>query len=569
MAIHPERVGPHGDPAADDLRAVILPSTRADAAALGALFEASGIPWLNAGTVLAVHDALHAGAGCVLLSEEALIGSPAPLLAFVASQPVWSDLPIVVLSRSGQESVALAPLLAKLGNVTVVERPVRPSTLLTLVRAGLRTRSRQYQVREYLVQQQLAQQALREAQGEREQLLESERAARAVAERSSQMKDEFLATLSHELRTPLNAILGWTNVMRRSPGLAPELANGLGVVERNARAQAQIIEDLLDMSAIISGKVRLDVQRLALAPVVEATVETVRHAAVAKGIAVSVDVDPGAGPVRGDPNRLQQVFWNLLTNAVKFTPERGHVAISLSRSGSQVVVAVTDDGEGIDPLFLPHIFDRFRQADASISRRHGGLGLGLSIVKQLVELHGGTITARSAGTGQGSTFRVSLPLMVSDAELVADEAPRERLERTEAAASLHDAAAIDLDGVAVLVVDDEPDARALVERLLHHHRADVLTANSAEDALAAIARRRPDVLVSDIGMPGIDGYALMRRIRMLDGEAARIPAIALTAYARREDRIRAIQAGYQMHLAKPVEPSELVAMVQTLARRSG
>jgi CheY-like chemotaxis protein/two-component sensor histidine kinase len=381
------------------------------------------------------------------------------------------------------------------------------------------------------------------------------------------MKDEFLATLGHELRTPLNAILGWSQVLRRVGGGNAQLGEGLVVIERNARAQAQIIEDLLDMSSIISGKVRLDMRGVDVASILEASVNAVRPAAEAKGIELTLVIDP-AGAVRADPNRLQQVFWNLLTNAVKFTPKGGRVAVALERVNSHLRISVADTGEGIDPAFLPYVFERFRQADASASRRHGGLGLGLSIAKQLVELHGGSINASSDGKGTGSRFVVELPAMALDAAVPGRTGTRQQPSRSTADEIDAYAPTASLDGVRVLVVDDEPDARSLIERLLEDCEATVTTASSAtaSEALEQVAREAPDVLLSDIGMPTEDGYSLMRRIRMLSGEAGRIPAIALTAYARAEDRAKALQAGYQMHLAKPVEPVKLVEMVASLAR---
>jgi signal transduction histidine kinase/CheY-like chemotaxis protein len=405
----------------------------------------------------------------------------------------------------------------------------------------------------------------RRIEAEREQLLQSERAARGEAERTSRMKDEFLATLGHELRTPLNAILGWSQVLRRVGGGNAQLGEGLVVIERNARAQAQIIEDLLDMSSIISGKVRLDMRGVDVASILEASVNAVRPAAEAKGIELTLVIDP-AGAVRADPNRLQQVFWNLLTNAVKFTPKGGRVAVALERVNSHLRISVADTGEGIDPAFLPYVFERFRQADASASRRHGGLGLGLSIAKQLVELHGGSINASSDGKGTGSRFVVELPAMALDAAVPGRTGTRQQPSRSTADEIDAYAPTASLDGVRVLVVDDEPDARSLIERLLEDCEATVTTASSASEALEQVAREAPDVLLSDIGMPTEDGYSLMRRIRMLSGEAGRIPAIALTAYARAEDRAKALQAGYQMHLAKPVEPVKLVEMVASLAR---
>ena len=405
---------------------------------------------------------------------------------------------------------------------------------------------------------------------ERARLLDAERLARAEAERVGRVKDEFLATLSHELRTPLNAILGWSQILSREGGVRDEadLAEGLRTIERNARAQTQIIEDLLDMSRIINGKVRLDVQRIDLVAVIEAALETVRPAADAKEIRVLKVLDPLAGPVSGDPNRLQQVFWNLLSNAIKFTPRGGRVQVLLERVNSHLEVAVSDTGEGIQPEFLPHVFDRFRQADPSTTRRHGGLGLGLSIVKQLVELHGGTIRAKSPGPGRGSTFVVALPLTVLHAGQGPEPQRRHPTAPPETPQANGDC--VTLEGVKVLVVDDEPDARALVKRLLEDCRATVVTAGSAAEALQLFHREPPAVLVSDVGMPDEDGFALIRRVRALGRDrGGDTPAVALTAYARSEDRVRAIQHGFQMHVAKPVEPAELVMMVAALAGRAG
>jgi PAS domain S-box-containing protein len=403
---------------------------------------------------------------------------------------------------------------------------------------------------------------------DREDLLRRERAARADAERASRMKDEFLATLSHELRTPLHAILGWSQLLARR-GTA-ELAQGLGVIERNARAQTKIIDDLLDMSRIISGKVRLDVQRVDLAAIARLSLDTVRPGADAKGVRLQAVLDPLAGPVNGDPNRLQQVLWNLLTNAVKFTPRGGRVQVLLERVNSHLELRVIDTGQGITAAFLPHVFDRFSQADASNTRQHAGLGLGLAIVKQLVELHGGSVNAASAGPGQGATFCIELPLLSVSGE-TAKPPDRRHPSRSEGAErNLADPAGhfADFSGLKILVVDDEPDARALMRRLLEDSGATVLEASSAAEGLSTLRAARPDVLVSDIGMPRESGYTLIRQIRALPPDAGgATPAVALTAYARTEDRMQAILAGFQHHLAKPVEPAELIAMVASLTKR--
>ena len=411
--------------------------------------------------------------------------------------------------------------------------------------------------------------AHKHAEAEREQLLEAERAARAEAERVSLMKDEFLATLSHELRTPLNAILGWSQVLRTRSHQDEEVAEGLEVIERNTRLQTQLIDDLLDMSRIISGKIRLDVQQVDVQDVVKAAVASVRHSAEAKGIRLAVVIDPLAGPVRGDPGRLQQCVWNLLSNAVKFTPRGGKVQVSLERVNSHIEVSVADNGQGIRPEFLPHLFEKFRQADASTTRRHGGLGLGLSIVKHLVELHGGKVRAKSPGEGFGSTFYIELPLMAIQQQQQQHALPPS--SRESSGRPWLTSAAIDhpsLDGIKVLAVDDEPDARYLIRRILEECGANVIVAPSAQIALESVRKDRPDVILSDIGMPEEDGYEFIRKVRSLSPEdGGRTPAAALTAFARAEDRTKALRAGYQTHVAKPVEPSELTAVVASLAIR--
>ncbi|CAN5522557.1 hypothetical protein BH09VER1_BH09VER1_50400 [soil metagenome] len=404
---------------------------------------------------------------------------------------------------------------------------------------------------------------------QREEYLRAERAARSDLERANHIKDEFLATLSHELRTPLNAILGWTQVLRSSPGDVESVQNGLTIIERNARAQTKIIEDLLDMSRIISGKVRLDVQAVDLAATLEGAVQTAQPAAEARGVRIVSVVDPLATMVSGDPNRLQQVFWNLLSNAVKFTTKDGRVHVLLQRTESHVEVTVTDTGEGISPEFLPHVFDRFRQSDASSTRKHGGLGLGLAIVKQLVELHGGSITARSEGRGLGATFVVQFPLAATRSSPTV-HAPLRRHPGAITEAVPEPVSDVVLHGVSILVVDDEPEARGLVRRLLEDRGARVTAAASAQEGLEMFRRERPDLLISDIGMPDQDGLDLIRQIRALGMAAGgAVPAIALTAYARSEDRMKAIMAGFQLHLSKPVEARELLTMSASLLGRTG
>jgi signal transduction histidine kinase/CheY-like chemotaxis protein len=405
-------------------------------------------------------------------------------------------------------------------------------------------------------------------EADRERALADARAARTEAERLSKLKDDFLATLSHELRTPLNAILGWAQILSAG-GADPEaLADGLATIERNARVQQQMIEDLLDTNRVISGRVRLDVQRVDLASLVKAAVASVQPPADAKGVRLQTVLDPHAGPVSGDPARLQQVIENLLANAIKFTPTGGRVQVVLERVNSHLELVVSDTGQGIAPELLPTLFDRFRERDAAATRRPGGLGVGLSLVKRLVELHGGHVTARSRGENQGATFIVALPLaVVYDGAVgpVDRQHPRSQLSSPVGGLDLPS-----LAGVEVLVVDDEPDVRDLLRRVLQHRDATVHLASGARDAIDLVRFQRPHVIISDIGMPNIDGYEMIRLIRSLpEAQGGKTPAIALTAFARSEDRRRAMMAGFQVHIAKPAEPAELVATVASLAGRTG
>ncbi|MFL6279995.1 MAG: PAS domain S-box protein [Vicinamibacterales bacterium] len=398
----------------------------------------------------------------------------------------------------------------------------------------------------------------RDAALERERLLEAERAARADAERASRVKDEFVAMVSHELRTPLNAILGWTQLMM-NPEAGPDLvARAIHVIARNTRLQAQLISDLLDISRIVSGKLRLDIEQVDLASVVSDAVDTVQRDADDKKIVIERDIEGSVGTIAGDPARVQQIVWNLLSNAIKFTPEGGVISVRLRRAGADAEIIVSDNGVGIRPDFLPHLFDRFKQADQAITRRFGGLGLGLSIVKNLVELHGGSIRAESGGLDRGATFTIVLPS--SAGECATDRSPSEVASKD--AAQPPDS----LSGIRVLVVEDEPDTCEFLDRFLRGYGADVVVATSAEAALSRMSAERVDIVVSDIGLPDVDGYDLMHRVRQLPPSAGgAVPAIALTAYARTEDRTRAFRAGYQAHLAKPIEPAELVATIASFA----
>lgn len=404
----------------------------------------------------------------------------------------------------------------------------------------------------------------RQVEEAREQVLEAERAARHEAERVNRLKDEFLSTLSHELRTPLNIIVGWADLLGEDSLTREDFVNGIEAIGRSARAQTQRVEDLLDMSRIIAGKLRLDVQRVVLADVLDQVLRSIQPAVKARGLRLERTVDPSAGAVVGDPDRLRQIIWNLLDNAVKFTRAGGTVRASVQRGSSHAELVVSDTGEGIDPRFLPYVFERFRQADGGTSRRLGGLGLGLSIVKELVTLHGGSVQAASRGKGVGASFTVRLPLAGRESEPLPVEprrGPRGSPDQVESTASP------DLTGHTILVVDDDPDTREVVRRVLANCHAGVVMAASTPEALRLLRRHHPTLIVSDIGMAGEDGYDLIRQIRALPpSKGGSIPAIALTAYARPEDRQRALAAGYQAHMTKPIDRRELLT---ACARLSG
>ncbi|HEV2863636.1 MAG TPA: ATP-binding protein [Pyrinomonadaceae bacterium] len=402
---------------------------------------------------------------------------------------------------------------------------------------------------------------LKQSEEEREKILLREQAARSEAEAANRLKDEFLATLSHELRTPLTAIVGWVGLLRAEEYDRDVVAEALETIERNARSQSQLIDDLLDVSRIISGKLLLDVKETDLSSVVADAIGVVRPAANAKGIEITYTPADGRALISGDAKRLQQIAWNLLSNAVKFTPEGGRVEVSTEREGAQLRLVVRDTGRGIAPDFLPCVFDRFRQADSTTTRRHGGLGLGLAIVRHLVELHGGTVGADSEGAGRGSTFSVSFPALAP--RPCTNEACRggDAVKRRGGLPTLL--------GLRVMVVEDEDDTRLMMSKVIERSGAEVVACASAREALEALARWKPDVLMSDIGMPGEDGYALIRKVRALSAESGgRVPAAALTAYAREEDRQRVLEAGFQMHVAKPVGLGDLITKIADLAGRT-
>jgi PAS domain S-box-containing protein len=408
--------------------------------------------------------------------------------------------------------------------------------------------------------------AMESTNQQRDEMLDAERSARMAAQRATRLKDEFLATLSHELRTPLSAILGWTQVLLRgaTPKGPDEQKRAIEVIDRNARAQVQLIDDLLDLSRIMTGKLRLDLHQVSFASVVEAAVDSAKPAAETKGVRLKAIMGAGQDIVSADSGRLQQVVWNLLTNAIKFTPKGGQVQVLLQRVNSHLELSVSDTGIGISASYLPHVFDRFSQKDTSTTRAFGGLGLGLAICKQLVELHGGVITAVSEGEGKGATFSVHLPLSI----VQLDEKSAPRIHPTTETQQPGEMLSLPrLDGVHVFALDDEPDARELLRTVLEDQGAKVTSFASAEDALAALKTRKPTILVCDIGMPNMDGYQLIRKLRAEEPRSERIPALALTAFARAEDRKRSLIAGYQAHLAKPFDVGELILVVADLVGR--
>ena len=396
-----------------------------------------------------------------------------------------------------------------------------------------------------------------ETQREREQLLRLEHTARKQAESANRIKDEFIATLSHELRTPLTPIMGWAQLLKERTTTTSTLQRGLEVIERSARSQARLIDDLLDMSRIVTGKIQVKMQTVELQPIVRAALEAVLPAADAKGVRIEIDAPSSPIQLTADPNRLQQVLWNLLSNAIKFTPSGGLVSILLERIGTELRIVVRDSGEGIDPEFMPHVFDRFSQADSTNVRTHGGLGVGLAIVRYLVELHGGLVTAESPGKGRGSTFTVILPVKTYGVK-----APVRRPKRVRKAVS-------SLEGLRLLVVDDEADVRELLALVLQHEGAVVSTASSAKDALQVLQSNPIDVLISDVAMPEENGYVLLEKWREIEREQQRHPvsAIALTAYALEDDRKYKTEAGFEVHLSKPVETEKLISSIIAVATK--
>jgi signal transduction histidine kinase/ActR/RegA family two-component response regulator len=499
------------------------------------LLERAGIPCNVCHSVHTLSDLLTGdGAGALLLTEESL-DDPAlsVLVTALEQQPPWSDVPILLFAggRASEMTIGAIRSIETLRNVTLLERPIRIAAVLSTIRSALRGRARQYEVRDLLV-------ALHRARSE--------------AERANRLKDEFLATLSHELRTPLNAILGWTSMLVRGqvdPSRFPRVFEGL---DRNAQSQAQLIADVLDVSRIITGKLTLQPTTIDVCDIVARAVDTIRPAAEAKNIAIdtreSVDCF-----VFGDPDRLQQIFWNLLSNAVKFTPAAGVIDVNIRRDANSVLVTVRDNGIGIPTEFVPFVFDRFRQADQTTTRTHGGLGLGLSIVRHLSELHGGSVAAASDGVGRGAQFEVRLPAVDDASRSATPHSARREGE-------------VRLAGYSILIVDDDHSTREVVTAVLEGADARVQVATSAEEARRRLAEHVPSMIIADLGMPVEDGFSFMRSVRR--SSARGVPAIALSAYADQGSRDEALAAGFTAFLAKPARPDTLLDLVASLLNSS-
>jgi signal transduction histidine kinase/ActR/RegA family two-component response regulator len=501
----------------------------------------AGIPHAICPTLYALASALADGVGALLLSEETL-DEPGldALTQAISDQPPWSDLPVLLVAGASRRHIGMHTLqrVRRLGNVTLLDRPIRSAVVLSAVESALRSRARQYELREVLI-------ALHEA--------------REQADATNRVKDEFLATLSHELRTPLNAMLGWASMLRSGQVHGPLVARAHEIIERNARAQHALVADLLDVSRIITGKLALTPSPVAVVPLLMAAIDSVAAAAEAKRVTITTHVEQNDTMVIGDRARLQQVFWNLLSNAVKFTPSGGGVDIDAHVDQDQVVISVSDTGIGIDPEFLPAVFDRFRQADSTTTRLHGGLGLGLAIVRHLIELHGGRIEVRSPGAGQGATFLVWLPQLASGSATASATSSRR----------LREPAAVDLHGVRVLVVDDDVDARELLGVILREAGARPTLVGSASEALDLITSGPLiDAIICDLVIPDQDGYSLVTAIRAAATRRHRpVPAMVLTAYTGESDETRARKAGFAAFVPKPIDPYTLTRTFGRVLRR--
>lgn len=540
--------------ARSDERIIVIAPLGQDASAIAELLNSNGceavvceVPEQGIGQIQ------HAGA--LVMTEEALaFAHTDSLLAALEQQPPWSELPVIILTSGGASQLArLLDLAARAaGSVTLLERPIRTETLLRTINVALRSRRRQYQVRDLFEEQHRNQEKLTENGEQLRALLARERELRQAADEANRLKDEFLATMSHELRNPLNVILGYSELLMRMDEIkrSPQLLRMSEALRRNALAQSYLIRDLLELSRLRSGKLFLSSETVSIITAINNAIETVRADAQAKNISITVEAPAEPLFVEGDLLRLEQIVWNLLSNAVKFTPEGGRISIRLFHENGEVVLVIEDTGQGIDPEFLANVFEMFRQGDARANRKHGGLGIGLALVQQLVKLHKGSVTAYSEGVGRGARFTVRLPEHT--------RAGRENVAQLTVAS--HNG----LDRIRVLAVDDDEDTTALLRSLLEMSGATVITANSGEEALEVAAKSDFDVVVSDISMPGMDGFDFVRRLRLLS-DKQNIRVVALTGFGRREDVEQARNEGFVAHLTKPLDVESLMKCLRTVA----
>lgn len=516
-------------------RVLVFMPTGRDASLVCSTLETAGIFAQVCTNQIEVEENFFSGAGAVLISEEALVNATLEHLAETFSrQPVWSDVPVVVFAINGRNPEMLLETVGTRFNATIVERPIRKTLLVSAVRSALRAREKQYQTRDLLNQ----------------------------LEEADRQKDLFLATLSHELRTPLNSMLGWIQLLRNKSNSAVDASHALEVIERNAKAQSEIVSDILFVSRVITGKLELKTELIDLIPVIESAIDIISPSAESKEIRLQTAFVSNVNRINGDGDRLRQVFLNLLSNAVKFTPRGGQIDVRAAMKGANIEVEVSDSGKGISPEFLPFVFERFRQADNSYTREVGGLGLGLAIVRYLIELHGGKVSAKSDGKNRGAAFTVSLPSVAQQEQFPGaqqnftgqfQESENEEL----------------LKGIHLLIVEDDEDSREMLKVMFEHYGMKTTVAASAADALEKILQVKPDVLISDVGLPGEDGYELMRKIRALSPEqGGTVPAVALTGYASLQDRTHALKVGYQEHLSKPVDIDKLVELVKGLVKQN-
>jgi hypothetical protein len=510
-------------------RVLVFMPTGRDASLVCSTLQNSNITARACADPSELKSEIEKGAGAVLIAEEALKdGVLEQISESFNRQPVWSDIPVVLFASNGQNAEALLETVGTRFNATIVERPIRITMLVSAARGALRARERQYQSRNLLNQ----------------------------LEESDRQKDLFLATLSHELRTPLNSILGWIQLLRSPSSNRIDTKHALEVIERNAKAQSELISDILFVSRVITNKLELNLAVIDLAAVVQSAIDVVRPLLEAKKIQLNISFDSGIKQVNGDFDRLQQVFWNLLSNAIKFTPTEGKISVRLTNKDRNVEIEISDSGQGIKPEFLPFVFERFRQADSSYTRQVGGLGLGLAIVRHLVELHGGSVSVTSEGENRGAVFTVTLPLFAQQELPVSEESnPNESHRQPKES----------FKNVRLLLVEDDEDSREMLKIMFEQYGIKVATAASAAEALESIKQNPPDVLVSDVGLPGEDGYELINKVRQLAPEQGGLTlAIALTGYASIQDRSQALEAGYQEHLAKPVDIDKLFELVRDL-----